>query len=183
MKPKRGRPRKNTKDVIDAQGFAPNLDCLAQKCGVTRQTIDNARKRFAQDAPRPTSDSRYHVGDHKAWLDRHGVTGRRKDAELVQERDVKLAHAQLRLERERFEFEQVKEKMLPAGQFEAALARTMSIFLAALNAFGPRVNEKLEGLDFDDRAQVIEKEVELLKKSLASCDYLRVEQEDEELEG
>jgi len=183
VKRKRGRPRKKTKDVVDAQGFAPNLDCLAQECGVTRQTIDNARKRFAIDAPRPTSDRRYHVGDYRAWLSRHGVTGRRKDAELVQERDVKLAHAQLRLERERFEFEQIKERMLPAGQFEAALAKTISAFLSALNAFGPRVNEKLEGLDFDDRAGVIEKEVELLKKTLATCNYLCVEQEDEELEG
>jgi hypothetical protein len=183
VKRTRGRPRKNNVDIVDAQGFAPNLDCLAQACGITRQTIDNARKRFALDAPRPTSDSRYHVGDHREWLSRHGVTGRRKDAEMVQERDVKLAHAQLRLERDRFEFEQIKERMLPAGQFEAALAKTMSTFLSALNAFGPRVNEKLEGLDFDDRAGVIEKEVELLKKRLASCDYLCVEQEDEELEG
>lgn len=183
MKRKPGRPRKTKKDVIDKDGFAPNLDCLAEQCGVSRQTIDNARKRFAKDAPRPTSDGRYHVGDHKTWLDKHGVTGRRKSAELVEEREINLARAKLRLERDRFEFEQIKERMLPAGQFEAALAKTMSIFLAALNAFGPRVNEKLEGLDFDDRARVIDQEVELLKKSLASCDYLCVEQEDEELDA
>ena len=52
MKPKRGRPRKTAKDFVDDEGFAPNLDCLAQECGVTRQTIQNARKRFSRDAPK-----------------------------------------------------------------------------------------------------------------------------------
>ena len=72
--------------------------------------------------------------------------------------------------------------MLPAGQFEAALAKTVTAFVSALNAFGPRVNGKLEGLNFNDRAEVIEREIELVRKTLAKCDYLTLDQQDEELD-
>jgi hypothetical protein len=182
VKRKPGRPAKKIPDWIDSEGFAPNLDVLGDCCGVDRKTIDNARKRFAMTAPKKRPDGRYPIAEYADWLDRHGVSGRRKGAELECERDVKLEHARLRLDRERFEFQRIKDQMLPAAQFEAALARTLSALLAAINAFGSRVNEQLEGLDFNDRAAVLETESELLRKAIASCDYLKIEGADEEEE-
>ena len=172
-KKRRGRPRNPDPNwVTDAEA--------AKHAGVTRQAIHGWRKQYP-DAPKRRLDGRCRLDEYLAWFDRFGLRGRRKQEDIVEEHQIRLRRERLRLEREEFEFEQIKERMLPAGQFEAALAKTMSKFLASLNAFGPRVNEKLEGLDFDDRAQVIDREVELLKKTLASCDYLCVEEEDEEL--
>jgi hypothetical protein len=54
------------------------------------------------------------------------------------------------------------------------LSRTTAAWLSALDAFGPRVNEKLEGLDFNDRMAVIETEIELLRKAASTCDYLTI---------
>ncbi|MDP9290955.1 MAG: hypothetical protein M3O82_01165 [Verrucomicrobiota bacterium] len=153
-------------------GFAKTQDELAKACGVDRRTILNARKQFARTAPPKRADGRYPIYEYKTWLSQHAVSGRRGDVELESERDIKLQHARLRLDRERFDFEKEKDRMLPSTQFEAALARTLSAFVAALNAFPSRVNELLEGLDFDGRAEALETEVELLRKTLATCDYL-----------
>jgi hypothetical protein len=176
---RRGRPPKKIEETVDAHGFAPNLGVLAEECGVDQRTIHNARKRFAKDAPKKRLDGRYPVILYKQWLARHGVSGRRKDADLADERQVKLEHAKLRLERERFEFEQLKEQMLPVAQFELALTKTLSAFKTALLAFGPRINEQLEGRDYHDRMEIIDREIEVLQRTLAKCDYLEVEEENE----
>jgi hypothetical protein len=173
---KPGRPaRKQIKD-----GFAPTQALLAQACELSLRALQNALKLFWKDTPKFHRGIGYSISETKEWLARHGVIARRKQDELADERAVKLAHANLRLERERFEFEQIKDRMLPAGQFEAALAKTLSAFLAALNAFGPRINEKLEGLDFNDRALVIESEIIIIRRTLATCDYLGSGEEEED---
>jgi hypothetical protein len=173
-----GRPRKS--DAPDLTGFAPNQEVLAELCGVDRRTLTNARKRFAADAPKPRADGRYPILEYKAWLDKHAVTGRRDDAEMEDERAIKLDLLRIDRDTKRFNFEKAKDQMLPASQFELALARTIAAFLAALNAFGPRVNESLEGLNFNDRTAVIETEVELIRRTLAGCDFLAVEEEEDD---
>src|ERR1051326_4671990 len=166
MHKKVGRSRKSrTEEKSEARsGFAPNMETLAEILGVTRQTLHNTRKRFGATAPKSRADRRYPIAEYARWLDRVAVKGRRKDSELAGEREIRFELTKLELERKRFEFERIRDQMLPVAQFEAALAKTMSAFLAALKAFGPRVNESLEGLHFNDRARVIETEVELLRK-------------------
>jgi hypothetical protein len=47
-----------------------------------------------------------------------------------------------------------------------------SAFRSALRAFRVRVNERLEGLDYNDRAKVIDDEVEVLERTFEKCNYL-----------
>jgi hypothetical protein len=175
-----GRPCKSKSEEKSevASGFAPNLAVLAELLGIDRRTLTNARQRFASDTPKQRADGRYPVAEYAKWLDRHAVNGRRTDPELGDERGIKLDLLKLNLERQRFEFERIRDRMLPSAQFELALAKMLAAFLAALNAFPARLNESLEGLDFNDRARVLESEVTLLRKTLATCDYLNVEEPD-----
>jgi len=166
-KRKPGRPSKRQAE----EGFAPNLDVLAEICGVSHRTIQNARKRFAKTKPKDTLDHRYPILEYKRWLDQHGICGRRKDAEMIDEREVKLAHAKLRLERDRFEFERVKSQMLPLAQYQFALQELLSGFLATLNAYAGRVNPLLDGLDFHDRQIKLDEEMEIVKRTLYQADF------------
>ena len=130
---------------------------------------------------------RVYIADLLPWLKSHEYRwaageGQNGSSDAAKERSIRLQRDELRLERERFEFEQLKNRMLPVSQFELALAKTITAFVRALDAFGPRINEKLEGLDYNGRAEVIEQEIYLLRKTLAKCDYLNVEEE-EELHG
>lgn len=95
-----------------------------------------------------------------------------------EERAIRRAILELKLERDRFEFERERDLMLAVAEFEAALFLTNSAILAALNAFGPRINEKIEGLSFNDRAAVLEAETEALLRTIASCDYLEPDDDD-----
>ncbi|MEN3369959.1 MAG: hypothetical protein V7609_2102 [Verrucomicrobiota bacterium] len=181
---RRGRPPKSPA-VVRAEaesGFAPNQDVLAELLGVDRRTITNARKRFALDAPKKRADGRYPILEYKAWLDRHVVRGRGANNPNVNDLDARaldLAERRLKLERAQFELEKAKEAMLSVAQFERAWFKTHAALLAAINAFGPRVNEMLEGLDYNDRAAVLENECERLKQTIAECDYLIPEEEED----
>lgn len=126
-----------------AAGYVATWEELAQELGLDRRTLQNARKRFARDAPVSRADGRKPVADWRAWAEKHGLRGRAGDAELVDERDVKLETAQLNLEIRRFEFEKAKDRMLPVAQFETALGVTLTNFRAALNAHPGRATGKI----------------------------------------
>jgi hypothetical protein len=184
VKQKTGRPPKTAAaEKKEAQsGFAPNQDVLADLLGVDRRTLTNARQRFGDDAPKKRADGRYPILEYKAWLDRCGIRGRganNPDVNDMDARELDLAERRLRLRKAEFELNKAEQSMLPVAQFERALAKMLAAFLQQLNAFGPRINENLEGLDFDERADVIDREVELMRKTLASCDYLAVEEEED----
>jgi hypothetical protein len=91
--------------------------------------------------------------------ERAGRTGLSDD-----ERAIRLDLLRIERDQKQFNLDKARESQLPVAQFERALAKTLAAFLQQLNAFGPRVNENLEGLEFDERADVIEREVELLRK-------------------
>ena len=175
---RRGRPPKEIESAADGRRFAPNLGVLAEECGVDRRTIYNARKNFADDAPRKRLDGRYPVAQHKEWLAMHGVSGRRKDVDLAATRRIKLELAKLRVEREQFELDAIKGRLLPRSQIERALMKMLTAFNAALNAFPLRVNEQLEGLDCTQRAPIIQRELEVVMRTLR-YDYLSAEEEDD----
>jgi phage terminase Nu1 subunit (DNA packaging protein) len=175
-KPLSAREQKILTGEQDHPHFAEGLNGLAPIVGVTRRTLQNWKKQYP-DFPAARSDNRYRVQEVFEWMRTHRVAAalnaEQSNGEL--EIDVRREREKLRLERERFEFERLKERMLSVSQFELALAKMISAFLAALNAFPSRVNEQLEGLSFDDRAPVLEQEVELVKKTLSGCDYLQVD--------
>jgi hypothetical protein len=178
---KTGRPPKSpeVKQAEAESGFAPNQDVLADLLSVDRRTLTNARQRFADDAPKKRADGRYPILEYKAWLDRHVVRGRganNPDVNDLDARELDLAERRLRLRKAEFELNKAEQSMLPVAQFERAWFKNHAALLAALNAFGARVNENLEGLEFDERADVIDREVEQLRKTIAECDYLTPEE-------
>ena len=177
-KRKVGRPPKN----LDPDGFSPDLDGVAEYLGISLRALHNGLKRFPRDRPKHRAGGPYPLRAYKNWADHHGITGRRKQEDLVEEQDIRLRRDRLRLAREEFEFEQLKERMLPMGEVESAIAKVHAGFNAALLAFEPRINEQLEGLDYNDRAIVIRREVELLRKTFRECNYLEVDGDDEELD-
>ena len=129
------------------------------------------------------ADGRKDVLEWRTLIAECGVKGRgvnNTDPAMLDVRQLELAERHYKLERAKFAFEKEKDAMLAVAQFERALAKTMAAFLASLNAFGPRVNEMLEGLDFDGRAVVLETEIEIIRKSLATCDYLTTDEGDDD---
>jgi hypothetical protein len=165
-------------------GYALNLDDLGDACGVDRRTLANAKKRNAREYAKrrkllERADGRYCIAEWIRFLKDVGVEGRRGDAELEDERAVKLDLLKIERDTKRFNLERIRDQLLAVAQFEAALAATVSNFLQALNAFGGRINEAIEGLEFNDRADVIEREVELLRATLASCDFLKADGDEE----
>jgi hypothetical protein len=112
---------------------------------------------------------RVYVEPIKEWLARARHAAKRP---RDNEREIRLQQAELRLERERYEFAQKKDRMLPVEQFELGLAKTRAAFEKELTTFGRRLNQQCEGLDFDDRAERIDREVRALRARLARCDYL-----------
>ncbi len=126
-----------------ASGYVGTWEDVAKELGVDRRTLQDARKRFGKDTPADRADGRKPVAEWKAWADRHALNGRSKNAELVDERAIKLETARLNLEVKRFEFEKAREKMLPVAQFEAALGVTMQNFGAALDAHPGRATGKI----------------------------------------
>jgi hypothetical protein len=103
------------------------------------------------------------------WIEARKLNGRPQEES---EHEIRRQRDRLRLERERFEFAQRKEVMLPVEQFELGLAKTRAAFNKELTAFGGRINKQCEGLDFDERAEMLEREVNALKARLASCYWL-----------
>lgn len=160
----------------DITGFVQNLDDLADAIGIDRRTITNARTKFSKEFKARKkelvrADGRYHVATWKQFIADCGIVGRGGD-HLDDERQIRVEHARLRLERDRFEFEQERDRMLPSAEFEATLQHFGASLLNSLNAFTGRVNPLLEGLDFHDRAAVIESEVEIIRNAIFRGDHL-----------
>jgi hypothetical protein len=164
--------------------FVQNWNELADAIPIDRRTLQNFRNDHAdliaenkKDLFR--SDGRKHIPAWRELLSQCGVRGRaanNPDVNDLDARELDLAERRLRLRKAEFELNKAEQSMLPVAQFERALAKMLAAFLQQINAFGPRVNENLEGLDFDERADVIDREVELIRKTLASCDYLAIEE-------
>ena len=102
------------------------------------------------------------------WLDDN------RDTRFAEERELRLQREKLRLERETFEFGKLKERMVPVSQFELAWSRIKSAFTAEINALGPRINAQLDGLDFNERAEVLDSEVRAMLTRLGNnaAEYL-----------
>ncbi len=167
-----------------SSAFVGTQEELADLCDVDRKTIGNVIRKYPKLLPGKKrgaeSDGRYNVEAWKTLLVSLGIQGRGlNNPDLDDERAIRLDLLKIERDQKQFNLDKARESMLALAQFEAALARTKAAFLAAVNAFGPRVNEQLEGLDFNDRAAVLENEADLLRKTLATCDYLALEKEED----
>lgn len=174
--------------AVTQGSYVKTWDELADACNIDRRTLTNVRDRFSKEIKiekkrLQRADGRHCVIEWIKFLDQRGVKGRgvnNPDSTLTDEKAIRLKQSLLNLARDEWKFLQEKKRMLACDQFEIALVRTVAAFNSALEAFGMRVNEQLEGRDFNERAAVIEAEVELLKKTLSNCDYLTPEEEDDD---
>jgi hypothetical protein len=167
--------------------FVQNWNELADAIPIDRRTLQNFRDDHADliaqnKAKLFRADGRKSVPEWRTLIAQCGVKGRganNPDVNDLDARQLDLAERRFKLRKAEFELNKAEQSMLPVAQFERALAKTLAAFLQQMNAFGPRVNENLEGLDFDERADVIDREVELIRKTLAGCDYLAIEEEED----
>ena len=153
---------------------------LAETLGTTRRTLHAWRVTFA-DCPG--------VRDPEKWLAFMRERGlahcslRRNaplppapsDADSSDSEELReLRHRRLKVDTERaeWEFERTRDRHMPVTDFEAALRVTLTAFNASINAFAGRVNPRLEGLDFDSRSEVLEDELNIMRRTLVQCDYL-----------
>ena len=166
-KPRLGRPPKIPVGV-DSEGFAPNLDVLAEECGVDRKTIDNARKRFARDAPKKRADGRYPLAEYKQWLAKHDVRGRGINNPSNAIDDGQHPKAYWDCERARVDFERAvlsleieKSKHVELDEMCAALGQMLVGFRTAINMLPGSAARWLIGLkDFHQIKTKLENEVD-----------------------
>ena len=171
-----GRPKQKA-----APGFSASFEEYALKRGISRSTISKAAKRDPNGVPIINKEAGgRRDSDMDAWLEKLNVIPRSKSAEQSEEeKEVRLRRAKLALAREEFEFEQMKERMVPISQVDLLFTRTLSAFKAAVLALPARINERLEGLDYNDRMLVFNEEIPILLKTLAKPDYLQPIGEDD----
>jgi hypothetical protein len=167
--------------------FVQNWNELADAIPIDRRTLQNFRNDHAdliaqKEKDLIRSDGRKNVPAWRSLISQHGVKGRGANNPDVNDMDahqLDLAERRFRLRKAEFELNKAEQSMLPVPQFERAWSKTHAALLAAIDAFGPRVNEMLEGRDFDERAEVIENECDRLKQTIAECDYLTPEEEED----
>jgi hypothetical protein len=165
-----------------AGSFVSTWDELADACNVDRRTLSNVRDRDAQliKARKGTlarADGRHCIAAWRELLAELGVKGRgvnNPESTLLDKGNLVLRKMLVDVERAEWEFEKVKDRHLPVSDFEAALASMLTSFNAWLNAFTGRINPRLEGLDYHQRAAVLEEEIAIGRRAIARCEYLQV---------
>lgn len=198
------------------QNFAASWDDLATACSVNRRTLTNIRERFAAEIKvlgrtLTRADGRHDVAAWIAFLDEKGVRGRGLNnpattpEDYIDERQLRLRREKLQLDKAEFEFERVKESMLPVVEFEAALSRTVSAFVTNINQVPGRAAQKIvnraresivtwlrevltpkqfakleaaldtAAIEYGTIQTIIDVEIEHARKVLAECKYLSSE--------
>lgn len=159
-----------------SSGYAPNLDELADAIGIDRRSITNAKTKFAKEYKArkkdlERADGRYPIAAWRQFIADCGIRGRGGD-HLDDEKLIRVETMKLNLEERRFEFEKKKDRMLSASEVEFTTQALCGSLLSALNAFTGRVNPLLNGLDFHDRAKVLEDEIEIIRGTLYRGEHL-----------
>lgn len=165
-----------------AGAFVSTWDELADACHIDRRTLTNVRDREAQlikarKADLIRADGRKCVMAWRKLLDELNIKARgpnNPESVLLDKGNLVLRKMLVDVERAEWEFEKVKDRHLPVADFEAALASMLTSFNAWLNAFTGRVNPRLEGLDYHQRAEVLEEELAIGRRAIARCEYLQV---------
>lgn len=174
-------------EVDDAVTFVQNWNELADAIPIDRRTLQNFRNDHAELIEQNKkqllkSDGRKCVPEWRTLIAECGVKGRgsnNSDPNSLDARELDLAERRVRLRQAEVNLLKSEDRLLPVAQFERAWFKTHAALLAAINAFGPRVNEMLQGLDYNDRAAVLEDECERLRATIAECDYLAPEEQED----
>ncbi len=171
------RKQPKRKDIVSTQQDA------ADAAGVALSTYTKHCRNHPKEAPKfDRKLGGYRLPDVLGFVAKHNVIARAKTPELEEEREVRLRRAKLALAREEFEFEQLKERLVPISQVDLLFSRTLSAFKAAILALPARINERLEGLDYNDRLIAFNEEVAIILRTLVKPDYLHpIEENDDEL--
>lgn len=171
--PSPGRPKRPDADP----NFCPTQKAAAEFLRISRGKFTDSLTAHPEDAPKFYTGKGYKKSELAEWASRHGIT--RSD----EEKELRVARARLQLKREEFEFDQMRERMIPVSQMDLVLFRLVGAFKAAALAYGQRINEQLDGLDFNDRSRIFDSETAILLRTLEKPDYLHpVEDENDELE-
>ena len=146
------------------------FDIQAQAASALGESLDTLREAKRQGCPAFRS-GRVYRKELIGWLATH------RQASGLADDPTRLRHRRLKVDTERaeWEFERQRDRHLPVSQFEKALAAMLTAFNTGLSNFAGRVNPRLQGLDFDARTEVLEDEIDILRRSLAQCDYLEEE--------
>lgn len=159
---------------------------LAEALGTTRRTIHEWRGTFT-DCPPGRDPEKWRAFMRERGLGHYslrrnaplpppGTDGNAQPdaAAAPTDEQVKLRFRRLKVDTERaeWEFERTRDRHMPVADFETALRIMLTAFNASIDAFAGRLNPRLEGLDFDARTEVIEDELNIMRRTLAQCDYL-----------
>lgn len=161
-----------------ASNFARTYDELASRLDVSRKSIQNWQKQYPQDWPRPRGDGRHEV---TAWLDfmaMHHLAGADPDGH-ADDQPVTLADwkaHELKLKCERLEIENTKTagELVELADVETGTTALVGGFNQALNNFVPRLAQKILGCtDYHEAVEIIQAEVDIVRRTLARCDFLK----------
>lgn len=165
--------------------FAKTYDELAQRFGLTRKTLQNARKRHPDEAPRERADGRHDVAAWSQFLIRHNIARTAENiagapaAEGQEENrpvtvtDWKARELELKCEKLEIENARTAGELVEASAVETGATHLVSGFRQALNNFVPRLAQKLDGVsDHHERVAAIQAEVDVVLKTLQRCDFI-----------
>lgn len=164
--------------------FAKTYEDLAQRLGLTRKTLQNASKRYPEEAPRPRADGRHDVA---AWSEfvvvkniaraaehiAHAASIESEEEGPVTVTDWKAEELKLKCAKLEIENGKVAGELVAAADVEAGLSTMVAAFRQALNNFGPRLAQKvLNVADYHEAEEIVQGEINVLLRTLQNCDFL-----------
>lgn len=170
----------------DTSVYAKTYDELAQRLCLTRKTLQNARKRFPDDAPNPRADGRHDVAAWSMFVIRHNIARAAEhvagaaSAETHEEgpvtvTDWKAEELKLKCEKLQIENAKVAGELVVAAEMEAGLSTLVTAFRQALNNFGPRLAQKILNVsDYHEAEEIIQEEINVVLRTLQRCEFLEM---------
>lgn len=159
--------------------FASTWDALAQRLGISRRGLQKVRERFTGQLPPDRADGRHDVAAWSRFFAEHHINAADEDAALAGSDDgLTIAELKRREIAEKIRKLQIENAIaersaVPLDEIQARLPPMLMAFNTGLNNLAPRLCQKLEGFDdYSERLQIIETEIEELKKTFAACPWL-----------
>lgn len=160
MKRKKQQPKKTNKTKSEDVGnWIVTTPQLAYLFGVTVRTITEWAK--SKEMPK-ISQGKY---DMKAvfmwWID--NIYSSPSEESVVEIKDAKIRYWEAKADRERLRADQEKGFLIPQDDISPMWSARMREVCSGLDAFGSRINPKIEGKNFHERERIIGDEVWKLK--------------------
>lgn len=164
--------------------FAKTYDELAQRFGLTRKTLQNARKRFPDDSPKERADGRHDVAAWSQFLVKHNIARTAEniagapaaESEIsgpITVTDWKAREIELKCAKLEIENAKTAGELIDAAEVESGTSHLVSGFRQALNNFVPRLAAKIVGVkDYHEAEELIQAEVNVVLRTLQRCDFL-----------